>query len=584
MKPISKKGMRRRGIIIGAAGYLLVILYFCHLGHLKQTAEASPMLILEAAEHMLSDPLQLFPTDANMLITGLSVGTLVPLVTYTDYLRHRDLRPNKESGSANWNEDLKGFRKKYTDKPLQGAGSPNMILSKNIFLSMDTWKTNRNCNVMCIGAAGTGKSRGLIKPNILQANCSYVITDPSGELLDSMGGFLCGQGYEIRVFNLADMSHSDTYNPFRYIHNDEGVLTMITSLIKNTTPDGSHSSEPFWERAETALLEAVCFYVREMYDPEFQNFSTVMELLREAEAPEGKLSLLDARFDLFCKDHPQHVAVKSYAVYKAAGGGKTAQSILITCQTRLHTFNLSAVSGLTATDTLDLGTVGDKKVALFCITPAADTTFNFLASLMYTQLFDVLYHHAETECEGRRLPVHVRCLLDEFANIGTIPNFPQRLSTMRKYEISCTIILQALSQIKSAYKEEWEVIISNCDSFLFLGGTDKTTLEYISQTLGKETIRSMTTQQTKGRQGSYSMSYSKTGRDLLTTDELRVMDNKNCIYLLRGVPPFFTEKYNLLKHPNYSLCGDSDESMRYAVTKEKNTPHLRNRNIPGGKV
>jgi len=570
-KPIDQNAAKQRYRLLAGGCYLMIVLYFCHWGYLKNQGADSSALLLEALGHMANHPLKIFPIDIRSLLYGLAVGALAPLIAHTEYLRHRDLRPNIENGSARWNTEKKNYVKKYVDTPYQGTGSPNMILGKDLYLSMDTRKTQRNCNIMCIGGAGTGKSRGLIKPNILQANCSYVITDPSGELLESTGDFLRKQGYEIRVFNLVDMRHSDRYNPFRYIRNQEGVLVMINALVKNTTPKGSRSSDPFWEKAETALLEALCFYVLAVLPEGEQNFSTVMRLLRLAEAPDGQASVLDQLFaDLASKD-PNHIAVTSYAVFKSAGGGKTAQSILISCQTRLHTFNLDAIRSLTDTDNIDLGSIGDRPVALFCITPTADTTFNYLVALMYTQLFEMLYHHAETECTGRRLPYHVRFLLDEFANIGTIPEFPQKLATMRKYEISCTIILQALSQIKALYKDDWEVLIANCDSMLFLGGSDKTTLDYISQTLGKETIRTVNSSRSKGKQGSFSTSYNKAGRELMTPAELRVMDNRNCIYFLRGLDPFFAVKYDLKSHPNYPLSSDGDEKARYDVNREKNT-------------
>lgn len=570
-KPFRNQQMKRQYAILSAALYAIIVLYFCHYGYLAGDGGGSPDLLVEAADHLLTHPFQVFPLQWKYLGYGLLMGAFAPLLLQTEYLRRRSLRPQKEYGSAKWNEDLKAFRKQYTDTPLLGTGSPNMILAQDIYLSMDTRKTDRNCNILCTGGAGTGKSRGLIKPNILQANSSFVITDPSGELLESMGGYLRDQGYEIKVFNLSDMEHSDRYNPFRYIRSQAGVLTMITALIKNTTPKGSRSNDPFWEKAETALLEALCFYAIAVLPPEERNFSTIMRLLRLGAAEEGQPSVLDSLFDNLAQREPQHIAVKSYAVYKSAGGGKTAQSILITCQTRLHTFNLDAVQALTDTDSLDLGSIGDKKTALFCVTPVADTSFNFLVSMMYTQLFEMLYHHAETECPGKRLPVHVRFLLDEFANIGTIPDFPQMLSTMRKYEISCTIILQTLSQIKAMYKDEWEVLVGNCDSFLFLGGADKTTLEYVSQKLGKETIQAVNSSRSKGRQGSYSTNSNKLGRELMTEAELQTMDNKNCIYMLRGMDPFFAVKFDLTRHPNYPQCGDADESKRYDVKKEKLT-------------
>ncbi len=570
-KPFNNRQMKRRYVILSVALYAIIALYFCHYGYLVGDGSGDLYLLFEAVNHLLSHPFQIFPLRWKYLGMGLLAGLFAPLMLQTEYMRRRSLRPQTEYGSAKWNEDIKGFRKRYADLPLLGSGSPNMILTKEVYLSMDTRKTDRNCNILCVGGAGTGKSRGLIKPNILQANSSFVITDPSGELLESTGEYLREQGYEIKVFNLSDMEHSDQYNPFRYIRSQAGVLTMITALIKNTTPKDSRTNDPFWEKAETALLEALCFYAIAVLPPEERNFSTVMRLLRLGAAEEGQPSVLDGLFDNLAQRDPQHIAIKSYAVYKSAGGGKTAQSILITCQTRLQAFNLDAIQALTDTDSLDLGSIGNQKTALFCVTPVADPSFNFLVSMMYSQLFETLYHHAETECSGNRLPVPVRFLLDEFANIGTIPHFSQMLATMRKYDISCTIILQSLSQIKALYKDEWEVLAGNCDSFLFLGGSDKSTLEYVSHKLGKETIQAVSSSRSKGRQGSYSTSSNKMGRELMTEAELQTMDNKNCIYILRGMDPFFATKFDLTKHPNYSQCGDADGSKRYDVQKEKHT-------------
>ena len=506
-----------------------------------------------------------------------------------------------ESGSAKWNEDLKGFCKAYTTmtalpqpkkdsliyrnfvypistipakfrrKPILGAAADNMIMADGIYLSMNGRKTGRNSNVVCIGGAGTGKSYSLIKPNILQANCSMVITDPSGELLESMGTFLQDQGYVIKIFNLVDKEHSDCYNPFRYLRKQEDVLTMVNTLIKNTTPAGSRPSDPFWEKAETSIVAACCLFCVETLTPENQNFGTVMKLLQKAIAPDNKPSELDIAFAKLQERNPESLAVKTYAVYKSAGGGKTAQSIIISAQSRLQHFNLPAIQALTNTDTLDLGTIGDRKTALFCVTPTADTTFNFLVAMMYDQLFSLLYYHAETECPGKRLPCHVRFLLDEFANIGTIPDFCQRLATMRKYEISCTIVLQALSQIKALYKDDWEVLMANCDSTIFLGGSDNTTLEYVSKALGKETIRSVNSSRSHGKSSGNSMSYNKLGRDLMTPTELRTMNNRNCIYLLRGLDPFYARKYNIKNHPNYGKCSHGSDDKRYDVRTKKFT-------------
>lgn len=626
MKPVNRLKQKKSYTLVGIGLYLLIIFVFLHMGYLvEQGSDMTIASIIDALDHCVSNPFTFFPINREYLGKGLIVGALAPLLVHTEYLKKRDLRPSIENGSAQWNEDLKKYNHKFVElsynwpsifekniifkkikefflkintavskifvigalwkaltgfviknnaHPTQDTGSKNMIFTKDVFLSMDTRKTRRNNNVLVIGGSGTGKSRFLVKPNMLQANCSFIITDPSGELLETMGGFLEQEGYEIRVFNLVQMEHSNCYNPFHYIRNQEGVLIMINALIKNTTPKGSSSSDPFWEKAETALLQAICFYLVSECNEEDQNFSSVMRLLRCAKAVEGQEdqdSTLDIMFKDLAAKEPEHIAVQSYAVFKSAGGGKTAQSILISCQTRLQTFNLDAIKSLTNIDNIDLGSVGDKKVALFCITPSADTTFNYLVALLYTQLFETLYFHAETECKGKRLKHHVRFLLDEFANVGTIPDFSQKLATMRKYEISCTIIIQALSQLKAMYKDDWEVLVGNCDSQLFLGGSDSTTLEYISKKLGKETIRSVNNSRSYGKQGSSSMSYNKTGRELMTMDELSVMDNENCILFIRGLRPFFSIKYPLQNHPNYSRSGDGNEKYMYDVKERKHT-------------
>lgn len=568
--------------------------------------------IVDGLRHAVDHPLKFLPVSGETFRLSLLLGLLPAMAIYAEYLKHHDLRMGEEKGSAAWNEDLKAFYAVFTEiriaipkfikklilslsnVPLIGGffkklwakmerafirvdrtpGSKNMILSRDVYMSMDGRKTLRNNNVLIIGGSGTGKSRFFVKPNMMQSNCSYVITDPSGELLETMGGYLKNQGYEIRVFNLVQMEHSNCYNPFNYVRNQEGILTMINALIRNTTPKGSNTSDPFWEKAETALLQACCFYLQSECNKEDQNFSSVMKLLRCASAIEGQEnvdSTLDIMFnDLEAKD-PEHIGVLSYKVFKSAGGGKTAQSILISCQTRLQTFNLTAIRNLTNTDNIDLGSIGDKKVALFCTTPVVDSTFNYLVALMYTQLFETLYFHAETQCTGMRLPVHVRFLLDEFANIGTIPEFDKKLATMRKYEISCSIIIQALSQLKAMYKDEWEVIVGNCDSHVFLGGSDETTLKYISGKLGKQTIRSVNTSRSHGRQGSYSLSFNKDGRELMTPDELSNMDNINCIVFIRGLLPFFSKKFDLKKHPHYKLTGDAHDKYKYDVKKMLHT-------------
>lgn len=571
MEPTMQKQHRRNFILKAAALSALAELYCLHLGHLVVTQEPSPQLIVEAADHLLTHPLRIFPTDAGCAAYGLLAALVITGLLYTRYLREKKLRRGVESGSAAWNENRKEFAQEYTDLPLTGTGSPNMIMSQETYLSMDTRKTMRNNNVVVIGGSGTGKSRFLAKPNLLQANASFVVTDPSGELLESVGSFLEEDGYEIRVFNLADMQHSNRYNPFAYIRDENGVLTMITALIQNTTPPDAHKGDDFWVKAETALLESICFYIIEMLPTEDRHFSAVMDMLRLATAPEGQPSPLDALFALFENEHPGHIAAKSYAVYKSAGDTKTAQSIRVSCQVRLQQFNLSAVRWLTYNDNMHLEDIGDKKVALFCVTPTADSTYDYLVCMLHTQLFETLYHHAEQDCPGKRLAVPVRFILDEFANIGTIPDFDKKLSTMRKYEISCTIILQALSQLKTMYKNSWDVIMANCDSLIFLGSNDKTTTDYISDQLGKETIYSVNTSNSTGRGASSSTSYNTTGRELLTPAELRTMKNKNCIYILRGQPPFYDTKFQYEKHPNYPCTADADASKLYRIADRLDT-------------
>lgn len=606
-KPTSKRQMRSRFLSTAIFLYLVILYLGARVG--AYTAHNGSFDVPGFLDQLLAAPLDVFPIDWGALGTAAYLGVIPIGLLYVDYLRKRNQRPGEEKGSARWNEDKKAFYKKYTETcssfpkwlmgplktlskiPVLGLpfkalynviykatltldetpGSKNMVFSNDIMMSMDTRKTRRNNNVIVFGGSGTGKSRFFVKPNLLQANCSYVITDPSGELLETEGQFLMDQGYEVKVFNLSQMEHSCCYNPFAYVRNEEGVLTMINALIANTTAKGSSKGDPFWEKAETALLEACCYYLMERARPEERNFSNVLKLLRCASAVEGQENVkspLDIMFDDLKKRNPESIACRQYAVFKSAGGGKTAQSILISCQTRLQHFNLQAVKRLTDTDNIELGTIGDRKTALFCVIPVADTSFNFLVSMLYTQLFETLYYHAENDketCPGLRLPVHVRFMLDEFANIGTIPEFDTKLATMRKYEISCSIILQALSQLKARYKDEWEVLIGNCDSFLFIGGSDATTLKYVSDKLGAGTIDVVNSSRSQGRSSSSSRSTNKDKRELMTSDELATMDNENCVLFVRGEYPFFSKKYKLERHPNYKKSGDADKSKLYDV-------------------
>lgn len=561
-----------------------------------QVVEADSSLYLSdrinaGLARVITHPFGIFPLNMKVLGVMFYLGLLGLGALYVEYLRRKQMRPGVESGSAAWNEDLKAYNKVYTapkGKPepdRSGENNKNIILTNDVFLSMNGRDTFRNLNVLVAGGSGSGKSRYVVKPNLLQANCSYVVTDPKGELLASTGDFLRKRGYKIKVFNLSQMEHSCSYNPFHYIRDENGVLTMITALIKNTTPKGSSSNDPFWEKAETALLQAICFYLYYECPENDRSFTNVMKLLRCLEVREGQEnydSTLDIMFKMLKEKNPEHIAVRQYAVFKQAAG-KTAQSIMVSCSVRLTVFNMQSVTRLTSIDNIDLASIGTEKTALFCITPVVDTTFNFLVALLYTQLFETLYNYAETKTKDIRLPIHVRFLLDEFPNIGTIPEFEQKLATMRSYEISCTVIIQNMAQLKTLYKDSYESITGNCDSFLFLGGQEQTTLEYVSKKLGKETIRTRNSSRNfGGRGGGNSLSYNTTGRELMTADEISRMDTSDCILFIRGLLPFFGKKYDYPKHPNYCYTADANKELFFSVSDEfhtarnvikKNSPH-----------
>ena len=476
----------------------------------------------------------------------------------------------------------------------------NVLLTDEVRMSLNTRQTRKNLNVMVIGGSGSGKSRFYVKPNLMQANTSYVCTDPKGELLRSTGKMLEQYGYDIRVFNLIDMAHSNNYNPFEYIYDVDGhysptaVIKMVNVLMKNTSKEGG-TGDQFWDDSTKALLAALCFYLVECEDKSRQNFSEVMKLLKKAEVREGDeafMSDLDLIFDalenpdkytkeaaeldervknlnlidLASKDKQpwEYMCLKYYKDFKKAAGD-TAKSILISTAVRLQAFNIPEVMDLTCCDNIHLETIGDKPTAMYIIIPSSDDTFNFLAAMMYTQLFDVLYDRANFRYGGR-LPVHVRCLLDEFANIGTIPRFEELLATMRSMEISANVIIQNLSQLKKMYKDSWENVLGNCDSLLFLGGQEPTTLDHISKTLGKETIDTRSHNRTRGRQGSTSENDSILGRELMTVDELKTMKDNECILFVRGIYPFFCNKYKIERHPNYGLLEDADKENAYHIS------------------
>lgn len=569
---LPKEKSKTEKIIIGVlivAAYFMILLflahyYWCSEHDVKAIGQPFPVVLQVARDHMLGYPLELSPFPGKKVGVWAFLIAMIGLAYYMEQKKKERMAPGIEEGSADWNTNIRAYDRQYTDpkgKP-NHKGNDNMILTNDIFLSMDGRQTMRNNNIVVVGGSGAGKSRFFVKPNVLQANASFVITDPSGELLESCGKFLEEKmGYKIKIFNLVQMNFSDHYNPFHYIRDDEGVMQMINCLITNTTPSGASKGDPFWEKSETALLMAISFYLYYEIRPEDRNLANVMKLLLKAQVKEDQEdfeSVLDIMFEELEKKNPTHIAVRYYKIFKM-GAGKTLKSILISAAVRLGTFNLKAVQNLTNFDSIHLESIGDEKTALFVVIPSADTTFNYLVSMMYSQLFETLYYHAENECKGKRLPHEVRFLLDEFANIGTIPDFEKKLATMRKYGISCSIILQNLAQLKTMYKDSWESITGNCDTFLFLGGQEQTTLEYVSKKLGKKTIITNGYSRSKGGQGSRSESENVKGRDLMTPDEISRMNNRNCILFIRGLRPFFSRKYDYPKHPNYKYTGDKDD-------------------------
>lgn len=454
----------------------------------------------------------------------------------------------------------------------------NILLTQEVRMSLNTRQHRENLNVLVIGGSGSGKSRFYVKPNIMQLNTSYVVTDPKGELLRSCGRLLKKAGYEIRVFNLIDMSHSNNYNPFNYIYDKDGnisktyVMKMVNCLMKNTKQEGASGGDQFWDDSTKALTLAIAFYLLEKKTDENgnsldRNFSTVMKMMRLAEISEqdeNHRSPLDEMMDELRTENPHSMAVSFYADFKKAPA-ETAKSILISAAVRFAAFNLPEVADLTHTDNIHLDTLGDRKTALFIIIPSSDATFNFLAAMMYTQLFDTLYDTANFKYGGK-LPVHVRCLLDEFANVGTIPDFDKLLATMRSMEISANIIIQNLAQLKKMYDKSWEILTGNCDSLLFLGGQEATTLEAISKSLGKETIDVVSQNRTRSHKSpSTSENNSILGRELMTTDELKVMKPNECVLIVRALYPFFCHKFDIEKHQNYKYLEDSNKNYAYLI-------------------
>lgn len=470
------------------------------------------------------------------------------------YATRENRRPGVEHGSAKWGK-VSSIVKWYKDHKQE---SQNLILSENMRLGLDGKKHRRNLNVLVVGGSGSGKTRFYAKPNIMQCNTSFIITDPKAEILRATSPLLIEKGYDIKVFNLINTSQSDGYNPFVYLNDEMDVIKLITNLIRNTTPKEATQGEPFWERAEIALDTALILYLMDKAPPEEQNFETVMYMIENgaaSEEDESYKSPLDMLFDNLREKDPSHIAVRQYDIFKQAAG-KTAKSILISAAVRLAAFQLPEISRITSYDSLDLGSTGERKKAIFCVIPDNDSSFNYLVGMLYTQAFQEIFYCADHKYGGE-LPIPVHLMMDEFANVSLPENFETSLATMRSRRVSVSIIIQNMAQLKALFKNSWESIVGNCDTMIYLGGNEQSTHEYISKMLGKETIDTRTRGITKGRQGSSNTNYQNTGRELLTLDEVRLLDNKNALIFLRGERAMMDKKFEILKHPNiaYTLDG-----------------------------
>ncbi len=560
------KNVNIKKLLILNIPYILLGLFATNLGEAWRLAEGADMSakllgFFDTFMVALSNPLPSFhPLD---LVVGIICGAGLRLAVYLKGKNAKKYRHNEEYGSARWGtaKDIEPFMdQKFED---------NIILTKTERLMMSNRPKNpanaRNKNVLIIGGSGSGKTRFWLKPNLLQMHSSYVVTDPKGSIVIECGNALLKHNYNIKIFNTINFKKSMHYNPFAYIHSEKDILKLVTTLIANTKGDGKAGDE-FWTKAETLLYCALIGYIHYEAPVEEQNFSTLIEFLNAMEVREDDEEFqnpVDMMFEALEKKKPNHFAVRQYKKYKLAAG-KTAKSILISCGARLAPFDIQEVRDVTAYDELQLDTLGDKKTALFLIMSDTDATFNFLISMIYTQLFNLLCEKAD-DVYGGRLPVHVRCLIDEAANIGQIPNLEKLVATIRSREISACLVLQAQSQLKAIYKDNADTIIGNMDSRIFLGGSEPTTLKELNQALGKETIDTYNTSNTRGNSPSYGMNYQKLGKDLATVDELAVLDGGKCILQLRGVRPFKSDKYDLTQHPNYKYTSDFDKKNEFNI-------------------
>ena len=553
--------------------YLFVALFATKFGQawrLAAGADASGKLLhlMDGLTAAFVSPLPSFhPADLGV---GVLLAAALRLAVYVKGRNAKKFRKNVEYGSARWGkaEDIKP----YIDPVFEN----NVILTQTERLTMNSRpkdpKTSRNKNVLVVGGSGSGKTRFFIKPNLMQCDSkdyptSFVVTDPKGSIVVECGNLLRRRGYRIKILNTINFKKSMRYNPFAYIHSEKDILKLVTALIANTKGNGK-SGDDFWEKAETLFYTALIGYIHYEAPAEEQNFATLIEFINASEVREDDEEFknpVDLMFEALEKENPNHFAVRQYKKYKLAAG-KTAKSILISCGARMAPFDIQELRDLTAYDELELDTLGDRKTALFIIISDTDDTFNFLVLMAYTQLFNLLCEKAD-DVYGGRLPVHVRCLLDEFANIGQIPKFEKLIATIRSREISACLVLQAQSQLKALYKDNADTIIGNCDSAIFLGGKERTTLKELTESLGKETIDTYNTGESRGREVSHSLNYQKLGKDLASVDELSVLDGGKCILQLRGVRPFLSDKYDITKHPNYKYLSDYDPRNAFPIEK-----------------
>ena len=574
-KAAKKSALRIGGIIT------IVLMYLCgYAGGIMQdehleTGQAMIMAMERISTFHLFFPLNQLAFTG--MILAICIGVFVIFYMHNTALKNFSYNPDKLYGDAGFRgeEDRKQYDERYVDhgkyidpitkEPVETA-DPNMIASNDTKLSINDRKTFRNNNFLILGGAGTGKSRFVIKPNLLQENCSYVVTDPSGEIIVSCGKVLSDHGYKIKIFNLSNMGHSNTYNPFNYIRDEAGVLMVIDCLIKNTTGK-NEKGDQFFTNSEKLLYSACIFYLIDFEtDESRKNFSSVMDMINMSQVDENNPSSKSELDLMFEQIDQTSLAAKYYKAFKQAAG-KTLKSIIISCVVRLQSFMTPQVTRLTGSDNINLASIGDEKTILFIITPQADRTFAFLASMLYSQLFETLYHKGETQklkTGSERLTYHVRCLMDEFANIGEIPEFPSKLSTMRKYNISATIVLQDNSQLQSMYKDEWRTIMANCDSTIFLGNAEPDTLKYFCEKLGNETVTAQSRGRSYGSKSGSSQNYQQVKRETLTAEEIGRLPNDECLVFLRGERPARDKKFKYETHKNYDLTGDAHSENNYA--------------------